>query len=224
MTDRTQSILENPPGHTTKVFDSQGRDFYPTVNVQDGDASSVTALWTNGGYDALNTYINAGRGTTIAIGIPNSPGSPGVSYSHSLTVWGWEVDDPSDLQIYVTDSDDGLTGLVTYSLLRSGNNLTIVGYHNLYQSSTNVAHRGGAEAQPERSFDRAGPRRYERGRGARTDHSAAARRRSRRSAGPQEVQVVAGSPLRLRSRDEAVGRSRPTASWLSVDVPDRRDL
>ena len=130
MTDRTQSIIP------TKVFDSPGRGFYPGENVLNG-AGSVTAFWQDNAYTALDTYINAGRGTTIAIDIPNSPGTPGASYSHSLTVWGWDPD-PARMQIYVTDSDDGLTGLVTYSLLRSGNDLTIVGYHNLYQTSTDA--------------------------------------------------------------------------------------
>jgi len=137
MTDRTQSIIDPPGPETPKLFPSAGLDFYPTVNVQEG-AGSVTAFVGDDVagdiYTWLGNYIAANRGIVASILVPSGPGLQGP-YSHSLTVWGW--DDVANL-IYITDSDDGLSALRTYSFYQSGGQVYIDNYSNLYTNATDV--------------------------------------------------------------------------------------
>jgi hypothetical protein len=132
MTDRTQSIIP------TKIFPTAGLDFYPTVHVQDGNPASVTAFVQNSAantiYDFLGTYITADRGIVASIDVPGGPGLAGP-YSHAVTVWGW---DPTAGEIYLTDSDDGLTALRTYDFFQSGGQVFIHNYSNLYTNPTDV--------------------------------------------------------------------------------------
>lgn len=133
MTNRTSSIL---PGGIT--FDSAGRNFYPGVDVMTG--TSVTAFVKDDAaagneiYTWLDNYINDDRAIVASIDVPSGPGVAGA-YSHSLTVWGW---DKVTNQIFVTDSDDGTSGLRTYSFSTAGDKVTINNYSNRYTSSTNV--------------------------------------------------------------------------------------
>jgi len=129
MTDRTQSIIP------TKIFPSAGLNFYPTVHVQDGDPSGVTAFVQDTSVDDfLGTYIGAHRGIVGSIDIPLSGG--GGTFGHSISVWGW---DPVAMEIYITDSDDGITGLRTYSFhIDAGGFFVIDDYTNLYTSATDV--------------------------------------------------------------------------------------
>lgn len=132
MTNRTAS---NIPGYT---FDSPGLNFYPTVHVQDGDPSGVTAFVKNTVsdmiYQYLDIYINSDRGIVASIDVPSGPGTMGA-YSHSVTVWGW---DPDASSIFITDSDDGMTALREYSFYQSGGQVYIDNYANLYTNPVDV--------------------------------------------------------------------------------------
>jgi len=140
MTNRTQSIIEDPPGTTAKVFPSAGLNFYPGVNVQAG-AGSVTAFVKDQAgslgnvYDFMGTYIGAHRGIVASIDIPFAS-APGGVLGHAISVWGW---DPSAMQIFITDSDDGSTGIKTYSFTGDTNTAFVIqNYSNLYTTARNV--------------------------------------------------------------------------------------
>jgi hypothetical protein len=61
----------------------------------------------------ISLYIDEHRGITILI---RGVSSSGLPYSHSVTVWGMDEDRK---ELYITDSDDGLTALVQYSYYQS---------------------------------------------------------------------------------------------------------
>jgi len=132
--------------HTTansnfgETLDSQGKNFYPGVVSDPHLAGSVVNFVQDGVanqiYNFLGTYINDDRGIVASIDVPNGPGQIGP-YSHAVTVWGW---DPTLNLIYITDSDDGVMALQTYSFfqLGVGGEVYIDNYTNLYTQATDV--------------------------------------------------------------------------------------
>lgn len=129
--------------HATSAFNagktlaSPREDFYPTAPfgpIAGSVSNFIQDTAANNIYNWLNTYITAERGIVASIDVPNGPGLIGP-YSHALTVWGW---DPVASQIYVTDSDDGLTALRTYSFFQAGGQVYIHNYSNLYTPTTDV--------------------------------------------------------------------------------------
>jgi len=141
MTNRTQSIIQDPPGSGTsaKVFPSAGLNFYPGVPVQTGASVTAfvqdTAASLGNVYDFMGTYIGAHRGIVGSIDIPFSS-APGGVLGHAVSIWGW---DSAAMKVWITDSDDGITGLREYSFTGDTNSaFTIIGYSNLYTSARNV--------------------------------------------------------------------------------------
>ena len=136
MTNRTESYFVDGGGNSVKQFPSAGLNFYPGEVVQSGAGSVTGVVWTPGPndiYNSINSYITADRGLVAAIDV-NAPGGGG-SYSHAITIWGW---DPVAEEIYITDSDDGMDALRTYDFYQSGGNMFIDNYSNLYTGSTDV--------------------------------------------------------------------------------------
>jgi hypothetical protein len=130
MTDRAHSVLP-PAAPGGKFFDSQGLNFYPTVDTDPTDdpagGGSIINFVIGADYTWLDTYINAHRGITATID---------VGYLHSVSIWGW---DQAQREIYLTDSDDGLTELRTYGYhLDAGNRVVIDDYSNLYTNPRDV--------------------------------------------------------------------------------------
>lgn len=134
MTDRTESIIEDPPGTSVFTFDSAGLNFYPGVNVQEGPGSVTAfvpvAFVTE---SVLSDYVTQDRGIVLTVEIPLAVG--GGTYLHSLTLWG--IDEVAN-EIYLTDSDDGVTGLRTFDIFETGSGLFIDDYTNLYTSATDA--------------------------------------------------------------------------------------
>jgi hypothetical protein len=132
LTDRTQSIIP------TYVFDSAGKGYYPGVNVQEGTGSVTAFVDVTNSTTAfttwLNTYVTDNRGISMSITVPSGPGITGT-YSHTVTVWGY---DPQNSLIFLTDSDDGVTALETYSYILSGSDFYIHNYTNLYTNPTDA--------------------------------------------------------------------------------------
>jgi hypothetical protein len=128
MTNRTSS------NYSSKTFPTAGENFYPSVPI--GVAGSVAAYVDNSVsgqiYTYLNTYISANRGIVASVHVSASNFG---AYDHALAVWGW---DPVADLIYITDGDDGVTGLKTYSFYQSGGQVYIQGYTNIYTSATNI--------------------------------------------------------------------------------------
>ena len=130
--------------HTTansnfgETLDSQGRNFYPGVVSDPHVAGSVVNFVQDGVagqiYTWLDTYINADRGIVASIDVPDGPGGIGP-YSHAVAVWGWDI---VAGEIYITDSDDGMTALKTYGFYQSGGEVYIGNYTNSYTSATDV--------------------------------------------------------------------------------------
>lgn len=61
---------------------------------------------------AIDEYLHAGYGVTLAIYRPNG--------GHALTVWGYEWDNTGYNGIYVTDSDDDISQRIYCSVSRRG--------------------------------------------------------------------------------------------------------
>ena len=132
MTTQTQTKL--PGGYT---FDSTGQGFYPTQG--DYANASPPRAWGYGEntdpdniYDLLDLYVNGDRGIVAAF---NVPASDFGAYGHAVSVWGWDT--AADL-IYITDGDDGMNALRTYSFYQSGGEFYIQGYTNPYTDPIDV--------------------------------------------------------------------------------------
>jgi len=140
MTNRTESNIHSDPldplSPSAKVFPSAGLNFYPTVHVQDGDPAGVTAFVKDASVPGfLATYIGANRGIVGSISIP-FPTAPGGELGHAISIWGY---DPALQQIFITDSDDGLTGLRTYGYHVDGSGFLVIDdYTNLYTTARDV--------------------------------------------------------------------------------------
>jgi hypothetical protein len=138
LTDRNVSAITGNP------LDSQGQDFYPGVEISNTPASSVWGWFGNipamypNHKDNINFYVTQqDRGVAIVIEVPSGPGGI-ANYNHSITVWGIDYDNNL---LYVTDSDDGLTAMRTYSISQPGGAGTywfIDNYSNLYTSPTSA--------------------------------------------------------------------------------------
>jgi hypothetical protein len=110
------------------VFDTAGQNFYPGVT---GNWNYVQGAQNY--YNWLDTYIGDNRAIVASFHVPDSDYG---DYDHDLSVWGW---DPVAHLIYVTDGDDGITGLRTYSFSTDASgNVTILGYTNPYTDPVNV--------------------------------------------------------------------------------------
>jgi hypothetical protein len=114
-------------GHT--VWPSAGKGFYDLATFEDN------ANWWPFGppfdeYDnvenAILEYVNADRGISMSIE---------GTYGHTVTVWGI---DTAENEVYITDSDDGVTDLRTYGYYESGGYWYLEDYENLYTSPTDM--------------------------------------------------------------------------------------
>jgi hypothetical protein len=130
MTDRATSIV-----NAAKQLDGGGLDFYPTVHVNRSDIDPDTVTMYTNNFSLIKGYVDNGTGVSLSITVPNSSGIG--TYSHSLTLWGYD-----DTYIWITDSDDTLNNTseldkYQYSVDGSGA-WTILGYNNVYTNATNV--------------------------------------------------------------------------------------
>jgi hypothetical protein len=127
MTDRTQTVI--PGGYT---FDTQGLNFYPTVDTNPTDdpvgGGSIINFVLGATDTWMDTYINDHRAITAVIDLGG--------FLHSVSIWGW---DTANGLIYLTDPDDGMTALRTYSYhLDASNHIVIDDYSNLYTTTRDV--------------------------------------------------------------------------------------
>ena len=115
------------------LFDSAGQDFYPGV-IWNVISNPLTATGTQDYSSSSGTYIAADRAIVASFQVGASEFGP---YGHDVSVWGW---DEIHL-IYITDNDDGVDGLRTYSFTHdAAGNITILGYTNDYTRRENVEH------------------------------------------------------------------------------------
>jgi hypothetical protein len=131
----TQTQTELPGGYT---FDTRGLGFYPT----EGDYATpyTDRAWgyseASAGfsqYDNLDYYLS---NDVVLIASFHVGASDYGEYDHDVTVWGW---DPIAHLIYLTDNDDGMHAIRTYSFSGvPGGQVTILGYENPYTDPINV--------------------------------------------------------------------------------------
>jgi hypothetical protein len=106
-----------------------GGNFFPGVNFAD----YYREVWNNV-MAAIDNYLHQGYGVTITV-IRGGSGQ-----GHVLTVWGFDyayVNNQKVYQgIYVTDSDDGVSGLKYYAVSLSRNVWWLSGFYNGWYFNT----------------------------------------------------------------------------------------
>lgn len=104
----------SPPKYTFASYPdvSGGGNFYPALDFTD------YYEYSSGGdtMSAIDSLLREGKGVGLVIS------KTGASYSHAVTVWGYEYSEPGVYtSIYLTDSDDGVLGLREYPLIWQDN-------------------------------------------------------------------------------------------------------
>lgn len=115
-----------PPGGT-------GWEGWSQVKVSGGgfwsgvDFSGVYhEAWSGNLLTAVDSFFDSGYGVTLAI---YKPKGGGEYYGHALTCWGYDYTDQNGYTgIYFTDSDDGVTALMHYSVSYSDGDYYLTGY------------------------------------------------------------------------------------------------
>jgi len=123
-TDNT-AASDNP----AYVFDNQGKDYYTQTlyNTEHGWYGDILAMYPFH-KDNIYGYISDDRAISILI--------KGAGYEHTVSVWGMDPD-PGVNELYITDSDDGLTNLITYNIFQGADSYWYIDdYTNLYTTAT----------------------------------------------------------------------------------------